>query len=99
MNPDFAAHIAQRDEILAHIRGILIDDLCMERELDEIDPDTPLFGTGLALDSLDALDLIACLYSRLGLSLQGASAHRVAMRTVNTLVDWIIEQQSEKNER
>ena len=98
MNPDLATYIARREEILAQIRGILIDDLSLEREADEIDPDTPLFGTGLGLDSVDALELIACLYSRLGLSLQGEAEHRAALRTVNTLVDWIVQQRAQADE-
>jgi acyl carrier protein len=92
MNPDLAAYIAEREDILAQVRGILIGDLGLERESDEIDPDTLLFGSGLGLDSVDALELSVCVYSRLGLSLGGKAEHRAALRTVNTLVDWIIEQ-------
>ena len=92
MKPDLAAHIAEREEILAQVRGILIDDLSLDRASDEIDPDALLFGAGYGLDSVDALELIVCLHSRLGLSLVGEVDHRAVLRTVNTLADWIVEQ-------
>ena len=50
-------HAEQRLQVLARVKQILIDTLNVRREPREIDPDTPLFGTGLRLDSLDAVEL------------------------------------------
>ena len=57
MNPEALTVIETREQALARIREILIQKLHVRRAPDEIDPDTPLFGTGLGLDSVDAVDL------------------------------------------
>jgi len=57
------------------------------REPDEIDPDTPLFGVGLALDSIDAVDLLVQLSAEFGIDVRDDEEGRVALRTVNSLVD------------
>ncbi len=92
MKTDLAAHIARREEILGGIRRILIDNLDVRREPDELDPDTPLFGSGLGLDSVDAVELMVSLYSEFQVKLPDDAAGRTAMRTLNTLVDIVLAQ-------
>jgi acyl carrier protein len=96
MHPDTAAAIARRKEILSEIRRILIHNLDVRREPDEIDPDTPLFGSGLGLDSVDALEIIVSLQTVFGLSFPDETSGRSALRTVNTLVDFIVMMEVEK---
>ena len=56
------------------------------REAREIDPDTPLFGTGLRLDSLDAVDLWVHVGVTFGLKPPEDPVVRLgATRTLNTL--------------
>ena len=62
-------HIAQREETLSRVRQLLIEELKVRREPDEIDPDTPLFGTGLRLDSVDAVELVIAVESAFRLRL------------------------------
>lgn len=63
----------------------------MQRQPDEIDPDTPLFGTGLGLDSVDGVELAVILESDFALSFPDDAVLIPAFRTVNTLVDLILE--------
>jgi acyl carrier protein len=93
---EISAYIARREDLLGILRQILIEDLDVRREPGEIDPDAPLFGTGLGLDSVDAVELMVCVYSRLGVTLPGDMGGRTALRTLNTLVDHVIELQGEE---
>ena len=86
--------IRRREEALEDVRRMLIEKLRVARRPDEIDPDTPLFGTGLGLDSLDAVELLVCLAADFGVKLPDDAVGRADMRTVNSLVDLILEQRS-----
>jgi acyl carrier protein len=90
MNANVAAKIAEREEVLGQIRRILIDGLNLKREPDEIDPDAPLFGSGLGLDSIDAVELALLVEERLGVRLEDDAMARASMRTVNSLVDRVV---------
>jgi acyl carrier protein len=81
-----------RDEILARIRALLINQLHIRKDPDEIDPDTPLFGGGLALDSIDSVDLLIHMKSEFGVELPDDRAGRASLRTVNSLVDLVLQQ-------
>jgi len=98
MEAELVAYIARREEVLGSIRKILIDNLDVRREPDEIDPDTPLFGSGLGLDSVDAVELMVCVYSELGVTLPSDATGRTALRTLNTLVDHVLEQQEARHD-
>lgn len=91
MTRDPRPHIAEREEILARIRTILIENLNVRREPDEIDPDTPIFGSGLGLDSVDAVELMVSLETELDVRLPDDAIGRAYLRTVNTLVDLVQE--------
>ena len=90
MDPETSAKISRRREILAEIRRILIDNLDVRREPDEIDPDTPLFGSGLGLDSVDAIEIMVSLQASFAISFPDEASGRSALRTVNTLVDLVL---------
>ncbi len=92
MDPELQAYLNHRISVLERIRRILIENLDVRREPDEIDPDTPLFGTGLGLDSIDAVELLISLEVEFGVSLPDEIAGRAMMRTVNNLVDLVIDQ-------
>lgn len=85
-----AGRIAEREAVLARVRALLIQVLGVQREPDEIDPDTPLFGSGLGLDSIDAVELVVNLQERFGVHLSDDAMLRAELRTVNTLVDLIV---------
>lgn len=87
MNQDLREKIEKRKEVLMGIKEELIDRLQLEYNVDDIDDDTFLFGGGLSLDSIDAMDIIIGLQSRFGVILpEGEIA---SMRTINTLADFV----------
>jgi acyl carrier protein len=79
--------IEQRKAILRGIKEELIDGLQLDYQVTDIDDDTFLFGTGLSLDSIDAMEIIVGLQSRFGVMLPEGSI--AAMRTINTLADFV----------
>jgi acyl carrier protein len=87
MNPELSTRLAERDVVLARVRRLLIDGLDVKREPDEIDPDAPLFGSGLGLDSIDAVELALLLHEHFGVSVEDDTSARAGMRTVNSVVD------------
>ena len=76
-----------REAVLARVVRLLIDNLKVARGADEIDPDTPLFGTGLGLDSIDAVELVVGFEKEFGIKLADDGLLATKLRTVNALVD------------
>jgi acyl carrier protein len=90
MNDELLATIRRREEVLEKVKGILIRNLGVRRRPEEIDPDTPLFGTGLGLDSVDAVELVVAAEAEFGLRIPDGPYSRIGMRTLNTLVDLLL---------
>ncbi|MDP1827746.1 MAG: acyl carrier protein [Archangium sp.] len=93
MNPGLMAYLENRAQQLARVRRVLIEDLHVQREPEEIDPDAPLFGTGLGLDSVDAVELVVSLETEFEFRLDDDALVRPSMRTVNSLVDLVLRKQ------
>jgi acyl carrier protein len=70
---------------------MLRDTMKLRIEPEAIDPDVPLFGTGLGMDSVDAVELVVQLDAVFGLTLSGSPWVSAKLRTVNTIVDAIME--------
>jgi acyl carrier protein len=52
------------------IARLIVESLQLEVDPTEIDPDAALFGTGLGLDSIDALELSLAISKRYGIELR-----------------------------
>lgn len=93
MTPVLMAYLENRAQQLARVRRVLIEDLHVQRTPEEIDPDAPLFGTGLGLDSVDAVELVVSLETEFAFRLDDDALARSSMRTVNSLVDLVLRKQ------
>ncbi len=94
MQTELKNRIEKRESIMTDIADILISTLHVNVVSDELDPDAPLFGSGLGLDSVDAVVLIAELETRFNISIAETEGIN-AMRSINTLIDLTI---SKKND-
>ncbi len=57
-------------ELKDRIRKLLVDTLRLENvKPEDIGEDTPLFGEGLGLDSIDALELVVALEKEFGIKI------------------------------
>jgi len=56
---------------------------------DQIEEDAPLFGAGLGLDSIDALELVVLLERDYGIVIKDMEAGRPAFQSVRTLAAFI----------
>ena len=89
MKAELTKAIAEREEILEILRGVLIERMRLPRARDEIDADAPLFGAGFALDSLDAVELVVSLDTLFGIDMPDGEL-RPYLRTLNTVADLVI---------
>jgi len=90
MRHELKEKINQREYVLKRVSEMLISTLDLNCSSEELDPDTPLFGTGLGLDSVDAVVIIVSLESEFGIILD-ENESLVALRTINSLVDAILD--------
>ena len=71
---------------LTEFKKIIIETLRLEGMTPEMIPDDhPLFGSGLGLDSIDALEIVVALEKHLGLSLRAHELEKEAFSSVSSL--------------
>lgn len=56
---------------------------------DDIDEDAPLFGEGLGLDSIDALELIVLMEKHYGIRLASAAEGKEIFKSIQTMADYV----------
>lgn len=90
MDLELKARLERRQALLDRVRGLMVKQLNLRLEPGDIDPDAPVFTSGLGLDSVDAVELIISLEVEFGLKLPDDSVAVPALRTVNTIVDAVL---------
>ncbi|WP_137971209.1 acyl carrier protein [Pseudomonas sp. F(2018)] len=93
MDKQLQEAIAQRRAVLDKLKDSLIDRLNLYQRQDQIDDDTPLFGSGLKLDSVDATELVVMLDEEFGVRVSEGDDPSY-MRNVNSLASFILQRQA-----
>ncbi|HAN18036.1 MAG: acyl carrier protein [Bacteroidetes bacterium GWC2_33_15] len=78
-------------EALIHkIKEQVIEVLNLEEiEPQDIDTDAPLFGDGLGLDSIDALELIVLLEKHYGIKIEDPKDGKKIFYSIRTIAEYI----------
>jgi acyl carrier protein len=72
------------------IKQLIIDKLQLEgMKPEDIDDAAPLFGDGLGLDSIDALELVIGIEKTFGVRIQDEEVGAKALASVNALVEFM----------
>lgn len=81
------------DELIPQVKQLIIDSLRIEGlSIDDIETDAPLFGDGLELDSVDALQLVVGMENAFGVVVPDAAVGSKVFQSVRTMADYIAQQ-------
>ena len=86
-----------RDELELKIKELIVSSLDLEDlTIADIETDVPLFGEGLGLDSIDALELGMAVKKTFGVAFsQNAAENKAIFRSVKTLADFVETQKKD----
>lgn len=80
------------EELGRELKELLIVNLALEDiTAEEIEDDEILFGEGLGLDSLDAVEIVVLLQRNYGLEITTEEEARVIFQSMDTLTRWVYE--------
>ena len=86
------AYAAHRKNLTCRLKATLVERLDLDRHPDEIPDDCLLFGIGLGLDSVDALEVLVAVESEFGIRLEDGDMQEI--RSVNSIVDLVLSRES-----
>jgi acyl carrier protein len=86
--------VEPNDDLIEKIKHLIIERLkLVEMTPEMIETDAPLFGEGLGLDSIDALELVLGLEKEFGVIIPDAEVGRKVFQSVRTMTQYVLEQQ------
>ncbi len=85
--------MSDHESLHAELKKLIVETLALEDTApDEIDTDAPLFGEGLGLDSIDALEIAMVLEERYGVTLDDdPESNQRIFESVRSLTAFVAE--------
>lgn len=85
--------MSEHESLHAELKKLLIETLALEDTTpDEIETDAPLFGEGLGLDSIDALEIAMVLEERYGVTLEDdPESNQRIFESIRSLTAFVVE--------
>jgi len=84
-----------KKSLKSELKSLLIDTLHLEDiGPDDIRDNAPLFGEGLGLDSVDALEIVVALERTYGVVIEDEEVGKNAFASIDVLADFILEKKT-----
>ena len=78
------------EDLILKLKQEIIEVLNLEDvQPDDIQNDAPLFGDGLGLDSIDALELIVLMEKNYGIKLKDAAEGKEIFKSISVMAEYI----------
>lgn len=79
------------EQLILELKEHLIEELNLEElTAEDIDAEAPLFGEGLGLDSIDALEIILILEKYYGVRLSNTAEAKPVFYSVKSLAEYVM---------
>jgi acyl carrier protein len=82
------------DSLKAEIKEAIVRSLRLPITTDEIGDSTPLFGTGLGLDSIDVLELVLEIERSFGVAIADEQTGMKVLVSVDAIADFITRERA-----
>jgi len=92
MNASIEKKIATRSAVISRVKRDLIQRLSLSYTEEDLHEDASLIGSGLGLDSLDALEIILGIEQEFKVKIEEGNIS--VLRSINTIVDYILDNQT-----
>jgi acyl carrier protein len=86
-----------RTEIAQRAKELLISGLRLEITPDEIVDAEPIFGAGLGLDSIDALEFVVLIEENFGVSIPDENVAKQALASIDALAEFVDAERRRQN--
>lgn len=83
-------------ELVGRVKNMIVKAVKLKISPEAIENSNPLFGGGLGLDSIDALELVIALEKEFGVRIPDSTVGKKVLVSVDTIVDYIKEKKSGK---
>ena len=80
-------------DLKTRIKKTIVERLKLDVEPSQIGDTTPLFGEGLGLDSIDALELVLGIEQEFGVKVEDEEVGARALASVDSLADFVLSKQ------
>jgi len=98
MDDQIQSLLGKRNKTVSIIKSLIIEILNYPLLEEDLDPDAPLFGTGIELDSIDAVELVVSVEKRFQIKFNKA-VNIYYIRTINKIADAVyLAKENKQNE-